>query len=317
MPMHSLRSGSLLVLLAMFACSLGHARTPARPSATPTSGKFCNPPAGSPRNSLPANMCFQFNVAYGSDPLQKFDVYMPATLPRNAPVIVMVHGGGWYQGDKVDTPVVRNKVQKWVPTGVIFISINYRLVPKANPVQQATDVAMALGYAQRNAAQWGGDPGKFVLMGFSAGAHLTSLVATSPSVVQSVPSGARPQPWLGTISLDSAAYDVTEIMTNPYHDATYDKAFGTDPKLWSAASPMTQLKARIAPYLAVCSTKQVDESCDRAQEFVDKALGYGSDALVLRVNLDHADINDKLGLPSDYTTQINAFMAGLVDGTLR
>ena len=122
--MHSARSKSLLVLLALFASAFVQARTAStRPAATPT-GKFCNPATGGRNNSLPANMCFQFNVAYGSDPLQKFDVYMPATLPKNAPVIVMVHGGGWYQGDKTDTPVVTNKVQKWVPTGVIFISVN-------------------------------------------------------------------------------------------------------------------------------------------------------------------------------------------------
>jgi acetyl esterase/lipase len=314
--MHSARLKFLLAILAMFACSFAHARTPRAPTAASPTGKFCNPATGGRNNSLPANMCFQFNVAYGSDPLQKFDVYMPATLPKNAPVIVMVHGGGWYQGDKTDTPVVTNKVKKWVPAGTIFISINYRLVPKVNPVQQAGDVAMALGYAQRNAAQWGGDPNKFILMGFSAGAHLVSLVASSPSVVQSVPSNVRPTPWLGTISLDSAAYDVTEIMTNPYHDPTYDKAFGTDPKLWAAASPMTQLNGRIKPYMAVCSSREPDEYCTRAQDFVDKALGYGSDALVLPENLEHNDINAKLGLPSDYTNQVNAFMAAVTSGTM-
>jgi acetyl esterase/lipase len=314
--MQSALSKSLLVLAALFASSFVHARArPTLPASAPPT-KFCNPASGGRNNSLPANMCFQFNVPYGSDPLQKFDVYMPATLPKNAPVIVMVHGGGWYQGDKTDTPVVANKVKKWVPTGMIFISINYRLVPKVNPVQEATDVAMALGYAQRNAAQWGGDPNKFILMGFSAGAHLVSLVASSPSVVQSVPSNVRPQPWLGTISLDSAAYDVTEIMTNPYHDPTYDKAFGTDPKVWAAASPMTQLNGRIAPYMAVCSSRSPDEYCSRAQEFVDKALGYGSDALVLPENLAHNDINATLGLPSDYTNQVNAFMAAVTSGAM-
>jgi hypothetical protein len=153
-------------------------------------------------------------------------------------------------------------------------------------------------------------------MGFSAGAHLVTLVASSPSVVQSVPSNLRPMPWLGTISLDSAAYDVTQIMTNPYHDPTSDKAFGTDPKVWAAASPMTQLKGRIAPYLAVCSSRQPDEYCSRAQDFVDKALGYGSDALVLPENLAHNDINAKLGLPSDYTDEVNAFMGAVRCGTM-
>ena len=261
-------------------------------------------------------MCFRLNVPYGSDPLQKLDVYIPAAGAYKAPVILMVHGGGWYQGDKMDTPVVLNKVQNWVPTGAIFVSINYPLVPKVNALQEAQSVALALGYAQRHATEWGGDPTKFVLMGFSAGAHLVSLVASSPSVVNSTPASLRPQPWLGTIALDSAAYDVVSMMNNPYHQSIFDDAFGSDPKLWNAASPMAQMKARMAPFMAVCSTKE-DYSCAWAQAFVDQALGYGTNALMLSQNLDHGAINNNLGLPSDYTTQVSTFMSALYNGTLR
>jgi acetyl esterase/lipase len=314
--MRSLYSKFALVLLAVFACSAVHARNvPTLPSQKKVAGQFCNPPGGSPSNSLPANMCFRFNVAYGSDPLQKLDVYMPADAPHDAPVIVMVHGGGWYQGDKMDTPVVRNKVEKWVPAGAIFISVNYPLVPQADPLEQARSIALALGYAQRNASQWGGDADKFILMGFSAGGHLVSLLATDPSVVNSVPASLRVRPWLGTIALDSAVYDVPAAMNNPYHPPIYDNAFGTDTVLWNEASPMAQMDDRIAPFLAVCSTQETG-SCSRAQDFVDKALGYGSDALVIEEDLDHGDINGTLGLDSDYTSQVNAFMAALTSGGL-
>lgn len=316
--MRFLRSQLAFLLLALFACSLVQARPRTLPKlpSQKVAGKFCNPPGGSPNNSLPGDMCFQFNVAYGSDPLQKLDVYMPATLPHDAPVIVMVHGGGWYQGDKMDTPVVRNKVQDWVPTGVVFISVNYPLVPQVDPLDQARSIAMALGYAQRNATQWGGDPDKFILMGFSAGGHLVSLLATDPGVVQSVPGSMRVRPWLGTIALDSAVYDVPAAMSNPGHPPIFDNAFGTDTALWKAASPMAQMNGRIAPFLAVCSTLEAG-SCARAQDFVDKALGYGSDALVVQQDLYHGDINGTLGLPSDYTSEVTAFMAGLTSGTLR
>ena len=314
--MKSLHLKFAFVLLAMLAWSASDARSRPTPPPKGTASSFCNPPGGSPTNPMPGNMCFQLNVAYGSDPLQKLDVYMPAAGAYKAPVILMVHGGGWYQGDKMDTPVVLNKVQNWVPTGAIFISINYPLVPKVNALQEAQSVALALGYAQRHATEWGGDPTKFVLMGFSAGAHLVSLVASSPSITQSTPASTRVQPWLGTIALDSAAYDVTSMMNNPYHQSIFDDAFGTDPKLWNAASPMAQMKGRMAPFLAVCSSQE-DYSCAWAQAFVDQALGYGTNALVLSQNLDHGDINNNLGLPSDYTTQVSAFMGALYNGSLR
>lgn len=304
------------VFLAMLACSTGHARTNSTTTGTrtTTSTKFCNPPSGSTTNPLPGNMCFQLNVAYGSDPLQKLDVYMPAAGAYKAPVILMVHGGGWYQGDKMDTSVVWNKVVNWVPTGVVFISINYPLVPKVDPLQQARSVAQALAYAQQHATEWGGDPGKFILMGFSAGGHLASLVASEPSLWQT--NGLRVQPWLGTIALDAAVYDVPLTMSNPNHDAIFDQAFGTSASFWDAASPLEQLDRRMPPFLAVCSTLETG-SCTRAQSFVDKALGYGSDALVQPVALDHEHVNANLGLASDYTTQVDAFMTGLIDGSLR
>ena len=76
------------------------------------------------------------------------------------------------------------------------------------------------------------------------------------------------------------------------------------------------MKARMAPFMAVCSTK-VAYSCAWAQDFVDQALGYGTNALMLSQDLDHGDINNNLGLPSDYTTQVSTFMSAVYSGTLK
>src|SRR5688572_15160874 len=80
--------------------------------------------------SLPSGVALKNDVAYGDDVRQRMDVYMPLQ-PKDAPVIVMVHGGAWRLGDKSDVLVVENKVARWVPNGFIFISINYRMLPKA------------------------------------------------------------------------------------------------------------------------------------------------------------------------------------------
>lgn len=292
-------------ILAAFVWSVSSAAT----APTLPQGRFCNPATGSSRNSLPANMCFQFNVSYGSNSLQRLDVYMPPNA-KNAPVILMVHGGGWYSGDKMDTPVVQNKVKYWVPTGVVFISVDYPLVPQANPLQEAISVGQALAYAQRHASDWGADPHKFILMGFSAGGHLVSLLSAEPSLATSL--GALP--WLGTVSLDGAVYDVPATMKT-VHPAIYDNAFGTDPAFWTAASPLQQLRARIAPFMAVC-TSQEPALCSQAQEFVNKAKSYGTQASLLTVNMTHGQIDANLGLPSSYTTQVNAFMSQVYQGSL-
>ncbi|MGH8128876.1 MAG: alpha/beta hydrolase [Gammaproteobacteria bacterium] len=241
---------------------------------------------------------------YGTATLETFDVYVPSGAHK-APVIFMVHGGGWRRGDKAASGVVHNKVAHWLPHGIVFVSVNYPLLPKVNPVQQARDVALALTVAQRDAAQWGGDPHKFVLMGHSAGAHLVSLISAKPALATS--QGAIP--WLGTVALDSAAYNIAAIM-HSRHLRLYDQAFGQDPSTWTAASPTSQLRSKIAPFLAVCSSLRRN-SCTQAQRFADKAAQFGAHVQVLPEALRHRQINVELGLPSTYTTRVDAFLASL------
>jgi arylformamidase len=253
---------------------------------------------------LPPGIRVVRDVTYGSDPKQRFDVYAPMQADH-APVIFMVHGGAWAIGDKAAKNVIENKVARWVPRGFILVSVNYRLLPDAVPLQQAQDVAQALVQAQRQAMEWGGDREKFILMGHSAGAHLVDLLAAQPSIA--LQRGATP--WLGTVSLDSASLDVVQTMQSR-HPRLYDRAFGSDPAVWQAVSPLQQLHAPGAPFLAVCSSRRAD-SCPQAHHFVDKATRLGTRAQVLEQDLSHEEINQQLGTASSYTAQIEAFMRNL------
>ncbi len=122
-----------------------------------------------------------------------------------------------------------------------------------NPLDQADDIARALAFVQAKAPSWGGDPARVLLLGHSAGAHLVSLLAADPRIVTSK-GGA---PWLGTIVLDSAAYDLVEIMQRK-HPRIYDRAFGKDPAFWTDASPYRRLTVAPAPMFLVCSTRRSD-----------------------------------------------------------
>ncbi|WP_018604505.1 alpha/beta hydrolase [Uliginosibacterium gangwonense] len=257
------------------------------------------------RLALPAGAKVLHDVAYGSDAKQSMDVYLPAN-PANAPVIFMVHGGAWRTGDKAMSRVVNNKVARWLPRGIIFISVNYRLLPKADPLQQAEDVGRALATAQGKAREWGANPDAFVLMGHSAGAHLVSLINSPPE--RTLALGARP--WLGTVSLDTAAMDIVTVMQNR-HFRFYDKAFGSDPAFWQATSPMQQLNRQAPPLFAVCSSTRPDHPCDGTQTFADKAHDMGLRVEMLPQALKHSQINENLGQPGAYTTAVERFMAGL------
>lgn len=250
---------------------------------------------------LPAGAQLLRDLPYGSDPQQKLDVYVPAGA-RAAPIIMMVHGGGWIRGDKAYLPVVEAKVARWLPKGYIVVSINYRLSSSPRVMDQADDVARALAHVQANAAKWGGDGSRLLLMGHSAGAHLATLVAAAPSI--RARHGVRP--WLGTVSLDSAVVDVVETMESRHH-RRYDDVFGSDRRFWEAASPFHQLSAKPAPVLLVCSSRRRD-ACPQAEAFAAKVRSFGGRATVMPVELRHGPINTELGATSDYTAKFEQFM---------
>lgn len=258
---------------------------------------------GHRNDTLPEGVRLVADLAYGTDPAQRLDTYVPAR--PNGEAVLLVHGGGWRRGDKDNQAVVANKLADWSARGIVVVSVDYRMLPEADPLEQAGDVAAALAYAQRHAREWGADPSRFVLVGHSAGAHLVALLDAEPSLAHAQGAGA----WRGTVALDSAALDVTKIM-GARHPSLYDDAFGTDPAYWREASPTLQLTRDAKPILLVCSTERAD-SCGQARGFAAAARRLGVRTEVLPEALSHGEINDKLGLPGAYTDAVDGFIASL------
>ena len=307
---HVLLSMVLLVgLLGSFTSACGgplRDRIKERHAAT-ASDSAAEMETGEPSSSnvpLPANARIERDLAYGTDPQQRLDVYLPAQA-KAAPIIFMVHGGAWMIGDKGASAFVSNKVAHWLPKGYILVSSNYRMSKRPNPLEQADDIARALAFVQAKAPSWGGDPARVLLLGHSAGAHLVSLLAADPRIVTSQ-GGA---PWLGTIVLDSAAFDLVEIMQRK-HYGFYDRVFGKDKAFWTDTSPYHRLTVAPAPMFLVCSTRRSD-ACPPAQTFASKAVKLGGRVVVLPMDMKHGEINKELGLPIDYTTTVVDFIRTL------
>ena len=254
---------------------------------------------------LPPGVRVLRDQAYGVDPRQRMDVYLPTSQPAQG-VVFMVHGGAWRTGSKDSPHVVANKVQHWLPQGLAFITIDYRLLPQTPVATQANDVRAALAHAQRHASQWALPADRFVLMGHSAGAHLVALVSADPATT--LAQGAVP--WLGTVVLDSAVLNVPDLMRER-HAKLYDAAFGSDPATWTALSPFHQLTPQAQPMLVVCSSQRQDNPCRQARGLAEKGHITGLHMSVVPQALSHADINGLLGQPGVYTDAVDRFLAGL------
>jgi acetyl esterase/lipase len=155
---------------------------------------------------------------------------------------------------------------------------------------------------QKNATQWG----NLILMGHSAGANIVNLLSSNPQLV----TNAGGSPWLGSISLDSAAMDVPKIMSNR-HLGVYDEAFDSDLSKWQKASPYHQLTQQARPLLAVCSTQRADKPCAEAQNYKAQAKNFKIHVEVLPQDLSHGEINENLGLDNNYTKAVERFMGSL------
>jgi len=108
------------------------------------------------------------------------DFYRPHTADT-APVVLLVHGGGWHSGARQHMDHFAEALRAH---GYAAFSIDYRLVPARHPAQ-LDDVRMALAWLRAESAQLNIDPQRIAIWGYSAGAHLAALAgygATSAGV---------------------------------------------------------------------------------------------------------------------------------------
>ena len=103
------------------------------------------------------------------------DVYIPAG-EGPFPGVVMIHGGAWMAGSK--THMGRHALVL-ADAGYVVTSINYRLAPKYTFPAQIDDCKTAVRWFRENAERFKLDPNKVGAYGYSAGAHLATLLGTT------------------------------------------------------------------------------------------------------------------------------------------
>lgn len=113
------------------------------------------------------------NVSYGNNVQQKFDLYLPANRTQNTKTLILVHGGGWTEGDKADMNYAVDIVKQYLPEYAIA-NINYRLATTGNPAfpMQIDDIESVITKLKTEDYQISDN---FGFIGVSAGAHLSML----------------------------------------------------------------------------------------------------------------------------------------------
>ncbi|MDR0436031.1 MAG: alpha/beta hydrolase [Propionibacteriaceae bacterium] len=198
------------------------------------------------------------DVAYGDDPLQRFDLYLPneALLGRPYPLLVVIHGGGFTHMDKADWHLYPGFFA--LEAGFAVASVNYRLAPKAKFPQPVKDVAAAVRFLADHAWQYNLDVNNFFLMGTSAGGSLALLTGLGAGPDGALPPGER-KPTIRAIGALCPATDLVamyqlamgkaaapmrvgvRLMLRQYLGSTPDK----HPEIAAAASPAKWLDVAV------------------------------------------------------------------------
>ena len=123
------------------------------------------------------------NIAYATtSDAQVCDIYLPEGVEK-APVIVLVHGGGFMFGDQgmdVILPVIDKALEK----GYAVVSVDYRKAAEAVFPAALADVKAAVRFVKAHAMDYGWDPEKITVWGESAGAYLSLMTALTPDVAE-------------------------------------------------------------------------------------------------------------------------------------
>ena len=123
------------------------------------------------------------NVAYASTSgAQVCDIYLPEGVEK-APVIVLVHGGGFMFGDQGMT-VIQPVIAKALDNGYAVVSVDYRKATEAVFPAALGDVKAAVRFVKAHAMEYGFDPEHIAVWGESAGAYLALMTALTPDVAE-------------------------------------------------------------------------------------------------------------------------------------
>lgn len=174
----------------------------------------------------------------------KLDVYEPMTKPvmgQSYPAIIVIHGGGWRNGDKQE--YFEPNSRYLANLGYVVFDIQYRLSGTALWPAQLEDAQTAIQWVRDCAGEYNVDPRRIALLGRSAGAHIALMAALKADAATQV------QAVIGFYTPTDIKY---ENLTNA--SPVYDMLGGPWEKLrdeYTAANPVDQPFGKLPPMFVV------------------------------------------------------------------
>lgn len=204
------------------------------------------------------------DVAYGTDPRQTLDVYIPDGLTKPAPVLVFFYGGSWQSGSK---DIYRAFGQAFAAKGIVTIVADYRVYPQVKYPAFIEDGAAAVRFVHDHAASYGGDPARLFVSGHSAGAYIAVMLAVNDSYLKA--AHAEPS-WIRGVIGIAGPYDFL-----PLSDPALVDIFGGGRNM--ATQPIKYADHKTVPMLLAHGTADTTVGAGNSRRMAARLETAGSD----------------------------------------
>lgn len=186
------------------------------------------------------------------------DLFQPRPSGNNRPAVMLIHGGGWRQGDKTQ---YWRQAANLAERGFVTVSIEYRLAAEALFPAALQDAKAAVRWLRTNAETYRIDPSRIGALGGSAGGHLAAMLGVTEGVTEFEGDGGNPG-VSSRIHAVAALYPFLDLVEEGKRrgpdDETIIPFLGVtlvrNPQLWAEASPISYVGPDTPPFLLVHGT---------------------------------------------------------------
>lgn len=239
-------------------------------------------PTATPVLPGPYQMTIQKNLPYGAvlNLNTRLDLCTPVGASGLRPGVVLIHGGGFVQGDRSSDDALCENLASY---GFVAATLGYRLAPQNKWPAPIEDAQLAVRWLRGHASANNMDPQRLCSLGDSAGGHLAVFLGVTETIYPGDEASllSDESPKVSCVVDEFGPVDFPKLTSDPYWRGLFDQMFDpfalqTNPNLLSQASPIFDVSAQSAPALVIQGIQDETVPESQSQELQQAYQQHGA-----------------------------------------